>query len=208
MLTRKNIPNQLTILRLIFAVAMFAVLSFYQYAGYHKPNTDPQTELLIAALVLFVVAAITDALDGYFARRWQVISLFGRIMDPVADKILVIGAFIFLAGPGFADPDGGMISGVYPWMAVVILLRELLVTSIRAALESQGIDFSAKSAGKWKMILQAVVIPVVLLIVIIDPHRYPILVWVRDLLVIATVLVTIISGLPYLTGAQKTLRAM
>jgi phosphatidylglycerophosphate synthase len=208
---RRQLPNQLTVARLVLAAAFFAVLNQYQYAG----GDDPQTPLLAGALALFLVAALTDFLDGYLARKWRVVSLFGRIVDPVADKILIIGAFIYLAGPRFiippamvGPPVGGsagveMASGVYPWMVVVILLRELGVTSIRAALESRGIDFSARGSGKMKMILQVFAVPIVILVVWIDPVEHEAARWVRDIVVWATVLATIISGLPYITGAMK-----
>ncbi|MFA7238313.1 MAG: CDP-alcohol phosphatidyltransferase family protein, partial [Phycisphaeraceae bacterium] len=139
-------------------------------------------------------------------------SMFGRIIDPVADKILIIGAFMFLAGPRFVIPEKvgahavlNMVSGVYPWMVVVILLRELLVTSIRAALESRGIDFRAKRSGKWKMILQAFAIPAIIVMVWLDPISHPELGWARDVLVYLTVIVTIISGVPYVFGARKAM---
>lgn len=211
---RKHVPNQLTIARLVLAVVFFGALNCYRYMG---PDGDRQTGLLAAAMVLFIVAALTDMLDGYLARKWQAISMFGRIMDPVCDKILVIGAFVYLAGPRFviphAPPHGhppldiplNMVTGVYPWMVVVVLLRELLVTSIRAALESQGIDFSAKQSGKWKMILQSVTVPVVLAAVWVDPIRHEWAAWVRDVMVYATVIVTILSGIPYITGARRAL---
>jgi len=142
--------------------AFVAVLSIYRF-----PDTNAWA--LPVALVLFVVAALTDALDGYLARKWQVVSVFGRIMDPFADKVLILGAFVMLAGPQFFATDELLwtqVAGVTPWMVVVILGRELLVTTIRAVLESQGVDFSAKWSGKVKMIVQSVGIPVIMLIVI------------------------------------------
>ena len=205
MLDRRQIPNALTLLRLVLAAAFFVTLEFYRY-----PIGSPW--LLVAAAALFILAALTDALDGHLARKWQAESVFGRIMDPFCDKILVLGAVIYLASPAFADPfaiERGsartMISGVYPWMVVIVLARELLVTSIRGLAERQGIDFRAKALGKWKMILQSVVVPVVLVIVAIDPVRTPgmdWLAWVRDLLVWSTVVVTVVSGWPYLRGAR------
>ena len=203
---RKDIPNLLTLLRLALAGAFFALLEFYRY------GPDANASLLILAVVVFVLAALTDALDGYLARRWDVVSVFGRIVDPFADKILILGAVIYLASPSFRDQAaveagqwGTMVSGVYPWMVVLVLARELLVTSIRGIAERMGVDFSAKKLGKWKMILQSVVVPVVLIIVAIDPARegWEWLTWVRDVLVYATVIVTLLSGLPYLTGARR-----
>ena len=203
----RHLPNMLTIARLFLAAAFFAVLNQYRYLCVDHP----QSALIAAALALFLVASVTDALDGFLARRWNAITLFGRVMDPVCDKILIIGAFIYLAGPRFLAPgeaDGAvtMISGVYPWMVVVILLRELLVTSIRAAMEGQGIAFGAVWAGKWKMILQAVTIPTVLTAVWLGPDEAWVR-WVRDGMVWATVIVTIVSGLPYVTGALKAVSA-
>jgi CDP-diacylglycerol--glycerol-3-phosphate 3-phosphatidyltransferase len=200
--------NQLTLARLVLAVVFFGVMNTYRYAG---PD-DPQTSVLCVALALFLIAAATDALDGFLARRWQAITLFGRVMDPVADKILILGAFIYLAGPRFAIPadlaaDGsGQITGVYPWMAVVILFRELLITSMRAALESRGVDFSAVWSGKLKMMLQTATVPVVLVAVWLDPFEHAWARWTRDGFVWATVIATIASGVPYCFNAVKAVR--
>ncbi len=209
MFTRRNIPNQLTMLRLIVAAAFFAVLQNYRY------GQDNALWVLPVAAVLFVIAAVTDALDGYLARRWEVVSKFGRIMDPFCDKILILGAVIYLGSPRFLDPGAvangsvrTMISGVYPWMVVLVLARELLVTGIRGEVEKAGISFGANWYGKLKMILQSVVVPVVLIIVMIDPNRdgYAWLGWTRDALVYLTVVVTVLSGLPYITAGAKALR--
>ena len=203
----RQIPNQLTLLRLVLAAVFFVVLNQYRYPV-------APAWLLLLAIAIFILAAVTDALDGYLARRWQVESTFGRIMDPFCDKVLVIGAFIYLAGPRFVIAPGPedvhvtMVSGVYPWMVAIILARELLVTSVRGELESKGVEFAASLSGKLKMILQSVAIPVVLLIVWLDPRQHePWLAWVRDVLVYATVFVTLISGLPYIQRAAAALKA-
>ncbi len=203
----RQIPNQLTLLRLVLAAVFFVVLNQYRYPV-------APAWLLLVAIAIFILAAVTDALDGYLARRWQVESTFGRIMDPFCDKVLVIGAFIYLAGPRFVITPGPedvhvtMVSGVYPWMVAIILARELLVTSVRGELESKGVEFAASLSGKLKMILQSVAIPVVLLIVWLDPRQHePWLAWVRDVLVYATVFVTLISGLPYIQRAAAALKA-
>ncbi|MHC4995247.1 MAG: CDP-alcohol phosphatidyltransferase family protein, partial [Planctomycetota bacterium] len=168
---QSQLPNILTVFRFVLAAIFFVVMNQYQYQG---PGGDPQTATLLVSFILFVTAALTDLLDGYLARKWQVESRFGRIMDPMCDKILVLGALMYLAGPRFivpgsADEGVHMISGFYPWMVVVILTRELLVTSIRGELEGAGSSFGANLWGKLKMVLQSVTIPTVIVIVWIDP---------------------------------------
>ena len=110
---RQHIPNAMTLARLGMTIAFVALLSLYEY------RTNQDSILLPAALVLFVVAALTDALDGYLARKWGVVSVFGRIMDPTADKLLILGAFIMLASPSFTGGDDSryQVSGVSSWMS-------------------------------------------------------------------------------------------
>ncbi|QQE12151.1 CDP-alcohol phosphatidyltransferase family protein [Planctomycetota bacterium] len=207
----RQIPNMLTILRLILSAIFFLILNQYRY-----DSASSYDLTLIVAMVIFILAAITDLLDGHYARKWEVVSKFGRIMDPFCDKILVVGAFIYLMGARFVIPekaaDGeffNMVSGVYPWMVVVILARELLVTGIRGELEGEGINFQANKWGKIKMILQSIVIPIVLFIVFLNPEveGREWLGWIRDILVYATVLATVFSGLPYITAAYKVMKA-
>lgn len=201
-------------LRLVLAGGFFIILVYYKY-------DHDRYALLPPAIGLFILAAITDALDGMLARRWSVESKFGRIMDPFCDKVLILGSLCFLAGPGFgvyewASVDGmakltsTQVSGFYPWMLIVILSRELLVTGIRGELEGSGHKFGANVWGKLKMVLQSVVVPFVLLVVYLmdsqfqfaDQLRTP-----RDVLVWATVLVTVLSGLPYVVGAYRVAKA-
>ncbi|MGD9791644.1 MAG: CDP-alcohol phosphatidyltransferase family protein [Phycisphaerales bacterium] len=210
---RRWFPNALTGMRLLIAIAFFTLLAVWNYPA-RELVVSPRHPLIayLVAAALFGLAAVTDAIDGPLARRWKVVSAFGRIMDPFADKVLVVGGFIMLAGPTFgtpiADGEGGLemlhVSGVHTWMVVVILGRELLVTSIRAVAESQGHDFSATWSGKAKMILQACVIPLILLVLgftRITPGTWGR--WVIDIAVWLTVGVTILSGIPYLHRAMQ-----
>jgi len=216
---RRQLPNSLTILRLILAGVFFVVLSHYRY----RPTGGLEL-VLIVSMVLFILGAITDWLDGYLARKWHVESTFGRIMDPFCDKVLVIGAFMFLSGPRFVDPQvvadeglfwsmipGNTVTGIYPWMVALIIGRELLVTAIRGELERIGIKFPARLSGKLKAILQMVVIPIIMAIVLVydrfnlkQDHRW--VLQVRNVLVYATIIATILSGMPYITGAMRALR--
>ena len=194
---RASIPNALTVGRLFLAAGFITALSGFR-------ADEDQGWILPLSAGLFIVAAITDALDGFLARRWNAISTFGRVMDPLADKILVLGAFILLAGPGFHSITDGQVTGVAPWMVVVILTREMLATSIRGVVESTGEPMPALRSGKAKMILQAICVPAILL-----------LIWgagaesgswshgVIRVLVWATLIVTIISGWRYLMATIR-----
>jgi CDP-diacylglycerol--glycerol-3-phosphate 3-phosphatidyltransferase len=128
-----NVPNQLTTLRLVLAVVLFVVMELGSYG---------------AATAIFIVAATTDWLDGYWARKYGQVTVLGRIFDPFVDKFIICGTFIFLA----ATPGSGLVA----WMAVVVVGREMLVTALRGFIEQQGGDFSAKMSGKLKMLLQCV----------------------------------------------------
>lgn len=144
-----NIPNQLTLARLILSVVFFVLLALDE----HETFGDSRRLVRNLAMVLFVLAVSTDFLDGYLARRWGLTSTFGRIADPFVDKIVICGSFIMLID---VSPL------VQPWFAVVILFRELLVSGLRSFLESRGIPFGASWSGKIKMFAQSVAIPVVL----------------------------------------------
>jgi CDP-diacylglycerol--glycerol-3-phosphate 3-phosphatidyltransferase len=206
---RRTLPNALTLARLVVAAAFFATLTWTIRVGPH----DDRSLWGNIAVALFIVAAATDFLDGYLARRWQVVSLFGRIMDPFVDKVLVMGGLIYLASPTFAVPDPSdpehfqMATGVGTWMVVVMLARELLVTSIRGVLEGQGVAFGAETAGKWKMILQCIAIPTALFVAV-NPWflAQEWAVFLRDAIVWATLVVTVWSCLPYIVKARLLLR--
>lgn len=127
-----TIPNILSLVRLMMSVAVFVAI---------------ERDAWLPATVLFVVAASTDWVDGWWARRFGQVSRLGRIFDPLVDKVLVCGAFVLLAARGDA-------SAIAPWMAVVVVVRELVVTAVRAEMERMGHDFSAGLSGKLKMVLQ------------------------------------------------------
>jgi CDP-diacylglycerol---glycerol-3-phosphate 3-phosphatidyltransferase len=193
-----NLPNQLTWLRLLLSLVMFGMLAFALGYGHDRA-------IYVASLVMFAVAAGTDALDGYLARKYNLVTTLGRILDPFADKVFVCGTFIFLAAiPG---------SGVAAWMTVVIVGRELLVTALRSFLEQQGADFSATFSGKLKMILQCAAVALSLLSLAYLAGRTPdaalpaAFAWARDLSIYSAVALTVISGVAYVRTAVRLLRA-
>jgi len=130
-----NVPNVLSMLRLVLSAALFVMIAL-----------GPQ--FMIAALVLFCITALTDFVDGWWARKFNQCTQLGRILDPFADKILICGTVIFLAARPEMQADWKLFQ---PWMAVVIMGREMLVTAIRGYMEQHGVNFAAKWSGKIKM---------------------------------------------------------
>ena len=155
-----NLPNKLTIARLFIAIVIF-VLLYLANDGHGAilggEWTTGKIVLVDMALVLFVVAAATDTLDGYLARRDKLFTDFGRVADPLMDKIVVCGVLVFLSG---MDALKGLVA---PWMIVLILTREFLVTGFRGMAEAQGSRLLSSFLGKSKMVVQCVTIVAILL---------------------------------------------
>lgn len=179
-----NVPNQLTTARLVLSIVVFVLIPLKWY---------------VSSTVVFLIAASTDWIDGYWARRYGQVTKLGRVFDPFVDKIIICGAFIFLA----AEPA----SGVAAWMAVVVVGREILVTALRGFIEQSGGDFSAQMAGKLKMVLQCVA--VVASLVTLSYGERPQPDWLPITLHIsvwAAVVSTIYSGVGYLWAAARYFR--
>jgi len=196
---RINLPNQITIARLLMAIVFFACL-----AQFDARRAEPRLWLLDVSAALFIVAGLTDIVDGYLARKQNQETSFGRVLDPFVDKMLIIGAYILLAGEGFVDRDGLKVSDVAGWMVVVILGRELLVTSLRGVTEASGQSFGATVYGKVKMFLQSLTVGWVLL-TLAHPGAPAFFAACRPFLVYLTVVVTLVSVLPYLRMARGVL---
>jgi CDP-diacylglycerol--glycerol-3-phosphate 3-phosphatidyltransferase len=178
-----NVPNTLTLSRLVLAIAVFALISYAYY---------------FSALVIFTIAALTDALDGYFARLLNQGTAIGRQLDPLIDKVIVAGTYVYLLTiPG---------TGVYPWMVTTIIVRELLIQGLRSHLEGQGQPFGARTAGKLKTLFQCLSIIAVLLALSIQPSPGPAWLWGRDLLTWTAVGLTVYSGAGYIILALPWMR--
>jgi phosphatidylglycerophosphate synthase len=206
----RHVPNALSCFRLVLAAVFFILLSIYQYEG----RGD---WLMPVAFAIYVVALVTDWLDGYLARRWNAGSAFGRVVDPFADKILVLGAFIFFAGKNFIIAESvkhpaaeplvvKTITGVAPGIVVILLARELLVTSLRGISEAGGQSFGAVWAGKFKMGFQSGTVLAILTFVAfykwLSVHHYlHYAEVVRDVGIWGTVVITLYSGIAYVQKA-------
>lgn len=178
-----DIPNAITAARLVLTLVCLGAMGIGAYC---------------TALVFFLLAAGTDWADGYWARRWGPITKLGRLLDPLADKLLICGAFIDLA-----DISN---SRVVPWMAIVVVGRELLVTTLRAMVEGGGGDFSAVMLGKLKMVFQCAAAGLSLLYVSVWNDTLNLPAWVVDSAVWSSVVLTVASGWTYTRSAMAAMR--
>ncbi len=177
-----NVPNALTMSRLGLSVVVLALVAHAWYGW---------------ALAVFGLTALTDALDGYAARRLGQSTALGRQLDPLVDKVVVSGVFIFLLTvPG---------SGLAPWMVTTIVARELLIQGLRSHLEAGGQAFGARMAGKLKTVAQCLSIAAILAALGLRPA--PGWLMARDVVTWTAVALTVYSGLGYVALALPKLRS-
>ncbi len=194
-----NLPNKITVGRFALALAFFAF--------FVQQDLEHATEWWkpFVAGWIFSLAVVGDAFDGYYARKLGLQTDFGRIADPVVDKVIVSGGLILLASCDWARPF------LPPWMVVLVIAREFLVNGLRGFIEARGVAFPARWDGKLKMILQCVASPLVLLWRTLDlalPGPWLRLVdWSTLAVVWLTFVVTMLSGARYVAAAARVLRA-
>ena len=186
-----NLPNKLTISRFILTVAFLVVM--FSKVRYH----------LTIALVLFIAGGISDFLDGEIARRRKLITNFGILMDPLADKILVCSAFIAFVESSRMNPNAPVM--VEAWMVVIIVARELAITGLRLLAASKNIVLAAENFGKHKTVSQIVAINALLIVEACNEWPLwlqgiftPWVVGFAKIMLWLTVVLTAASGLIYL----------
>jgi CDP-diacylglycerol--glycerol-3-phosphate 3-phosphatidyltransferase len=187
-----TLANKVTSIRFLLCIFYYVLLSM----AIHRTPRDVQ--LLTTIFILNQVIAWTDLLDGYLARKYKAVTHFGRIADPLVDKILVVGSFIFFL---VLDPLPRIFTA---WFAVVILGREFLVSGIRGAMEAAGIPFPASVWGKIKTAIQNVTVGTGLGYAAWFPSTH----WTELLTTIlmwATLVATVMSGITYVLSARKFL---
>ena len=172
-----NLPNFLTVLRILLVPVLVVAL-----LGAGGDDSD------VLAAVVFAIASFTDAIDGWLARRREAVTTFGKLMDPVADKLLIIAALLSLVSLDRLDA----------WVAMVIIAREFAVTVARLAARGEGVVIAANWWGKTKTAVQVLTI---FLLILVSPAPA----WL-DALVYAMVAVTLISGIDYFFGMRRLLR--
>jgi CDP-diacylglycerol---glycerol-3-phosphate 3-phosphatidyltransferase len=186
-----NVPNKLTISRFVLTAAFLAAMV----------SRSPVNDTI--ALVLFCAASLTDYFDGYIARRDKLITNFGKLMDPLADKILICSAFIALVDRTMANPLA--LVKVQAWMVVIIVGRELAITGLRLLAASKNVVLSAENYGKHKTISQ---ITAIIALLVMDSYiewgswavflfgRW--VMWFSQIALWISVLLTATSGVLYL----------
>lgn len=186
-----NLPNQLTAGRFVLGILLFVLIEHDQW---------------LWCIAVFALAAFTDWLDGYLARLQGLTSTLGRNLDPLVDKVVVCGAYIFL----LREPE----SALTPWMVVIVVSRELIITGLRSFLENLGANFGAEWLGKIKMVLQcAALFAIFLALEVKDTPETELAagirttcLWFRSILVWSMLIATALSGLQYLWKAFALLR--
>lgn len=194
-----NIPNQITVARLILAIVFFVVLTQYVH------GVSPTWKLDLANLI-FIIAAGTDFVDGYLARKWGQVTPLGRVLDPMVDKVLICGCFILFLDNGFENAAGYNVTETKAWMVLIIVGRELLITGLRGFNEAQGVAFGAGLHGKIKMWLQCIAAPVILFLIAHEGvMTESAATAIKKTLMWATVIVTALSMGQYLARSRYIL---
>lgn len=191
-----NLPNKLTVSRIILTFLMMGFLFGHGFAA------------KLTAFFIFLLACVTDFLDGRIARKRHEISDFGKIMDPIADKVLILGALL-------AFVEMGLIPA---WMVIVIIIREFSITGLRFFAIKKGTVLAAESAGKHKTISQMVTVFFILFFLVIHESVAYLSFWNQRLengfkagiflLMTITVALTIVSGLSFIWQNRKLVRSL
>lgn len=191
----KHIPNILTMGRLVLTIIFLVMI--LMAPKYYAEGEVPFPGFLDVAFILFVVAGLTDIADGIAARRLNVTSKFGRMVDPLADKILVCGAFICFAiigQPKLFDLNSTVLTVIHWSVAGILIAREAYVTVLRHVAESRGVNFAATISGKIKMFLQSFAIGTVIIkMAHVQTAEWGY--WFTTLVFTLMVVVTVISGI-------------
>lgn len=199
-----NLPNKLTTMRMGLVVVLVALLLFpYSLAGIDVPNIFGQVNLVyFLAMIIFLVASITDFLDGHIARKHNLITNYGKFMDPIADKLLVNSILLILLKPSF-DAQHAI-----PLVFVVLMIsRDIVVDGFRLVAANQKIVMSANIFGKMKTVLQMVAIIMYLLndypFALIYGDSFP---YVSFIFMGLATLVSVLSGIIYIVQNRQVLK--
>lgn len=174
-----NLPNKITMLR-VFLIPFFVVFMLV--------SAIPNSKYI--ALVVFVVASLTDTLDGYIARKYKLVSNFGKFMDPLADKLLVSSAMICLVS----------LNRIPAWVVIVIISREFIISGFRLVASDAGVVIAASWWGKIKTVVQMIMV----IVLILSIHN-PVVAVIEQILIYLALVLTVVSLLDYLIKNWKVM---
>ena len=178
-----NLPNKLATLRIILVIPFVMVLTLALKAE----NSAFEITMRILATIIFAAASITDYYDGKIARKYNLVTNLGKLLDPLADKILVISALVTLT----------KFDEISLWFVLIIIFRELLITGLRSIVAAEGVVIAAWNLGKWKTFVQMVVLVIIIL--------FPLSFKINNILLLIPVILTVVSGAEYLLKCKKIL---
>ena len=181
---KMNLPNKLAILRMVLVIPFVIFLSL---ALEYTDKTGITMTMRVFAAIIFIGAAITDYYDGKIARKYNLITNLGKLLDPLADKILVISALVTLA----------KFSQISLWFVIIIIFRELLITGLRSIVAAEGVVIAAESLGKWKTATQMIALTLIILI--------PFSSTVNNILLLIPLILTVVSGVEYVLKCKNVL---
>ena len=181
---KMNLPNKLAILRMVLVIPFVIFLSL---ALEYTDKTGITMTMRVFAAIIFIGAAITDYYDGKIARKYNLITNLGKLLDPLADKILVISALVTLA----------KFNQISLWFVIIIIFRELLITGLRSIVAAEGVVIAAESLGKWKTATQMIALTLIILI--------PFSSTVNNILLLIPLILTVVSGAEYVLKCKNVL---
>ena len=178
-----NLPNKLATLRIILVIPFVMVLTLALKAE----NSAFEITMRILATIIFAAASITDYYDGKIARKYNLVTNLGKLLDPLADKILVISALVTLT----------KFDEISLWFVLIIIFRELLITGLRSIVAAEGVVIAAGNLGKWKTFVQMVVLVIIIL--------FPLSFKINNILLLIPVILKFVSVEEYLLKCKKIL---
>lgn len=178
-----NLPNKLATLRMILVIPFVIFLGI----ALSTESTGLSIFMRILSFVIFAGASITDYFDGQIARKHNMVTNLGKLIDPLADKLLVISALVVLT----------KYDQISLWFVLIIIFRELLITGLRAIVANEGVVIAAEKLGKWKTATQMIA----LLLIILFPMSF----FVNNILLLIPVILTVQSGVEYMQKAKNIL---
>ncbi len=178
-----NLPNKLATLRMILVIPFVIFLGI----ALSTESTGLSIFMRVLSFVIFAGASITDYFDGQIARKHNMVTNLGKLIDPLADKLLVISALVVLT----------KYDQISLWFVLIIIFRELLITGLRAIVANEGVVIAAEKLGKWKTATQMIA----LLLIILFPMSF----FVNNILLLIPVILTVQSGVEYMQKAKNIL---